>query len=83
MTLLSKVILARTKTIFSGSNLHVMMQALKRGDGPCFPHGLSIMNNYTDMMTGSKCSCSCGEEPDCYSDHHYQEHQGHLSSSCE
>ena len=35
----SKIIHARTKTMFSGSNMHVMMQALKGGDGPCLPHG--------------------------------------------
>ena len=40
--------------MFLGSNMHVMMQTLEDGDGPCLPHGLSIMNTYTEMTTGSK-----------------------------
>ena len=40
--------------MFLGSNMHVMMQALKGGDGPCLPHGLSVMNTYTNVTTGSK-----------------------------
>ena len=50
----TKIIHARTKTMFSGSKVHVMMQALKWGDGPCLPHGWSIMNTYTEMTTVSK-----------------------------
>ena len=37
-----------------GSNMDVMTQVLKGGDGPCLPHGLSIMNTYTEMTTRSK-----------------------------
>ena len=40
--------------MFSGSNVHVMMQALKGGDGCCMPHGLSTMNTYTEMTTRTK-----------------------------
>ena len=40
--------------MFLGSNVHVMMQTLEEGDGPCLPHGLDIMNTYTKMITGSK-----------------------------
>ena len=50
----SKIIHAQTKTIFMGSNMHVMMQTLEEGDLPCLPHGLSVMNTYTKMTTGSK-----------------------------
>ena len=50
---LSKVIHAWTKTIFLGSNMH-MMQTPKGSDGCCLPHGLSVMNTYTEMTTGSK-----------------------------
>ena len=31
-----------------------MMQTLKGGDGPCLSHGLSVMNTYTKVTTGSK-----------------------------
>ena len=40
--------------MFLSSNMHVMMQTLKGDDGPCLPHGLSIMSTYTKMSTGSK-----------------------------
>ena len=40
--------------MFLGSNMHMMTQALEGGGGPCLPHGLSIMNTYTEMTTGSK-----------------------------
>ena len=50
----SKIIHAHTKTMFLGSNMHVMMQTLEEGDGPCLPHSLSIMNTYPGMTTGSK-----------------------------
>ena len=50
----SKIIHAQTKTIFLGSNMHVMMQTLEGGDGPCLPHGLSVMNTYTEMTTRSR-----------------------------
>ena len=40
--------------MFLSSNMHVMIQTLEEGDGPCLPHSLSIMNTYTKMTTGSK-----------------------------
>ena len=78
-----KIIQARTKTMFLGSNLHVMMQALKGADGPCLPHGLSVMNTYTQDDYQEQGSCSCGEETDCHSYHHCQGCQSHASSSSE
>ena len=50
----SKIIHARTRAMFLGSNMHVMMQAMKWGDGPCMLHGLSVMNTYNEMMPSSK-----------------------------
>ena len=50
----SKIIPVQTKTIFLGSNMHMMMQTLEEGDGPCFTPSLSIMNTYTEVTTGSK-----------------------------
>ena len=37
-----------------GNNMHVMTQSLKEGDGPHLPHGLSFVNSYTEVTTGSK-----------------------------
>ena len=51
---LSKIMHAQTKTMYLGSNRHMMMQTLEDGDGPCLPHSLSIMNTYTGMIIGSK-----------------------------
>ena len=48
----SKIIHTQTKTIFLGSNMHMMMQILEGRDRPCLPHCLSVMN--TKMTTGSK-----------------------------
>ena len=31
-----------------------MMQTLEETDGPCLPHGLNIMNTYTEMASGGK-----------------------------
>ena len=50
----SKIIHDQTKNMLLGNNLHVMMQTLKGGDGPCLPHGLSVINTYTKVMTRSK-----------------------------
>ena len=36
-----------------GNGMHVMMQTLKGGDGPCLPHSLSVINTYTKVTTGS------------------------------
>ena len=49
-----KIIHSQTKTILLGSNMPVMTQTLKRGDGPCLPHGLSVINTYTEVTTRSK-----------------------------
>ena len=58
------------KAMLLGSNMQVMMQALKEGTGPCLPHGLSIIKPCTKMATGSE-GGSCGEESDCCSDYHH------------
>ena len=50
----SKIIHAWPKTMCMDSNLHVMIQALEEGNGSHLPHGLSILNTYTKMTTGSK-----------------------------
>ena len=50
----SRIIHSWTKTMFLGSNMYMMMQTLEEGDGPCLPHGLSVLNTYTEMATGSK-----------------------------
>ena len=51
---LSRIIHIQTTTMFLGSSMHIMTQTLERGDRHCLPHGLSILNTYTTMTTGSK-----------------------------
>ena len=34
--------------------MHVMTQTLKGDDGPHLPHGLSVMNTYTEVTTVSR-----------------------------
>ena len=50
----SKIIHTQNKTIFLGSNAHVMTQTLEEEDGTCLPHGLSVMNTYTEITSRSK-----------------------------
>ena len=35
--------------------MYVMTQAPDKGEEPCLPHGLSVVNTYTEMATGSRC----------------------------
>ena len=42
------------KNMLLGNNMHVMTQSLKGGDGPHLPHGLSVMNMYTEVISRSK-----------------------------
>ena len=39
------------KTLLQGNNMHVMTQSLK---GPHLPHGLSVVNIYTKVISGRK-----------------------------
>ena len=34
--------------------MHVMTLSLKGGDGPHLPHGLSVVNTYTEVTSASK-----------------------------
>ena len=43
-----------TKTVLLDNNMYVMTQAPEKAVEPCFPHGLSIMSAYTEMITGRK-----------------------------
>ena len=42
------------KTMLLGNNMHVITQSLREGDGLHLPHGLSVMNMYTKVISGSK-----------------------------
>ena len=53
-TFSSKIIHGQLKTLLLGNNMHVMTQSLKGGDGPHLPHGLSVMNTYTRVISGNK-----------------------------
>ena len=50
----SKIIHSWMKTLLLGNNMHIMTQCLKGGDGPHLPHGLSVVNTYTEVISGSK-----------------------------
>ena len=49
-----KIIHSQMKTLLLGNNIHIMTQALKGGDGPHLPQGLSEVNMYTKVISGSK-----------------------------
>ena len=34
--------------------MYVITQAPEKGKEPCLPHGLSVVNTYTEMTTGSR-----------------------------
>ena len=51
---LSKIIHGQMKTMLLENNMHVMTQSLKGGDGPHLPHGLNVVNTYTEVISGSK-----------------------------
>ena len=38
-----------------GNNMYIMTQAPEKGEEPCLPHGLSMVNTFTEMTTGSRC----------------------------
>ena len=42
------------KTLLLGSNMRVMTQTLRGGNGPHLPHRLSVVHMYTKVTTGSK-----------------------------
>ena len=50
----SKVLHGQIKTMLLRNNMHVMTQVLKEGVGPHMPHGLSVVNTYTKVFSGSK-----------------------------
>ena len=50
----SKIIHDQMKTLLLGNNMHVMIQSLRVADGPHLPPGLSVVNTYTKVISGSK-----------------------------
>ena len=42
------------KIMLQGNNMHVMTQFLRGGDGLHLPHDLSVVNTYTEVISGSK-----------------------------
>ena len=51
---LSKIIHSRIKALLLANNMDVMTQSLKGGDGPHLLLGLSGVNTYTEVISGSK-----------------------------
>ena len=52
-TFSSQIIHGQMKTLLLGNNMHVMTQSLKEGDEPHLPHGLSVVNTYANVISGS------------------------------
>ena len=50
----SKIVHGQMKTMLLGNNMHVMTQSMKGGDRSHLPHGLSVANMYTEIISGSK-----------------------------
>ena len=50
----SKIIHSQMKTMLLGNNMHVMTQSLRGGDGPHLPYSSSVVNIYTEVISGNK-----------------------------
>ena len=50
----SEIVHGCTKTVLQGNSMYMMTQAPEKGEEPCLPHGLCLVNTYTEMTTGSK-----------------------------
>ena len=50
----SKIVHGHTKTVLLGNNMYIMMQAPEKGEEPCLMHGLSMVDTYTEITTGSR-----------------------------
>ena len=42
------------KTVLLGNNMYIMTQAPEKEEESCLPHGLSMVNAYTEMTTGNR-----------------------------
>ena len=51
----SQIVHGHTKTVLQGNGMYLVTQAPEKGEEPCLPHGLCVVNIYTEMTTGSKC----------------------------
>ena len=52
---LSKIAHGCTKMVLLGNNMYIMTQAPEKGEEPCLPHGLHVVNTCTELTTGSRC----------------------------
>ena len=50
----SKIVHSQMKIMLLGNNMHMMTQFLRGDDGPHLPHSLSVVNTYTEVISGSK-----------------------------
>ena len=50
----SKIVHGYIKMVLLGNNMYVMTQAPEKGKEPCLPHGLSMANTFTEIITGSR-----------------------------
>ena len=51
----SKSVHGPKKTVLLANNMYVMTQTSEKDEEPHLPHGLSVVNTYTEMSTGSRC----------------------------
>ena len=50
----SKIVHGHTKIVLLGKNMYIMTQAPEKGEEPCLPHVLSVVDTCTEMTTGSR-----------------------------
>ena len=51
---MSKIVHGHTKTVLLGNNMYLITQAPEKGEEHHLPHGLIVVNTYTNMTTGSR-----------------------------
>ena len=78
----SKIVHGHTKTVLLGNNMYVMTQAPEEGKETCLPLGISVVNTYTEMTTGSKHVAIVIKNWKSCTKYYWHGCQGCLGSSC-
>ena len=50
----SKIVHGHMKIVLWGNSMYRVTQVPEKGEEPCLPHNLSVVNAYTEMTTGSR-----------------------------
>ena len=53
-TFVSKIVHGHMKTVLLCNNIYIMTHAPEKGEETCLLHGLSMVDTYTEMTTGSR-----------------------------